>query len=201
MRLKYWSIVFSFLAFNFNSFVLAEDTACHHHHEELKGGEITSNSIYQLDSKWLDQNSNETKLKQFAGKPVVLTMLYTSCTKSCPVIIGYLKNFYDTLSTEEKNKVTFVVVSFDAERDTPTALKKFADKYKLLNNFYLLNGSNDSILEVASLLGIKFAKTEDGEFSHTNKIILLNKKGEIFHQNEGLMESVEDSKKFLKEIL
>lgn len=200
MKFKYLAIALSMLLINFNIQVFAEDHNHHHEHKEMKGGEVTSKSIYQLDSKWLDQNNKKIKLKDFSGKPVILTMLYTGCTKSCPIIIGHLKSFYDSLSNEEKNKVNFVVLSFDSKRDTPKNLKKFADKNKLGKNFYLLNGSDDSILEIASLLGIKYSKTDDGEFSHTNKIILLNKKGEVFHQNEGLKENIEESKKILKEL-
>ena len=151
MKFKYLTIALSMLLINFNIPVFAKDHNNHHEHKEMKGGEVTSKSIYQLDSKWLDQNSKKIKLKDFSGKPVILTMLYTGCTKSCPIIIGHLKSFYDSLSNEEKNKVNFVVVSFDSKRDTPKNLKKFTDKNKLGKSFYLLNGSDDSILEIASL--------------------------------------------------
>ncbi|MFN8671592.1 MAG: SCO family protein [Candidatus Sericytochromatia bacterium] len=201
MKFKYkLLLVCSLFMLSNNKILLAKETSHHHHHEKIESLKATSNSIYQINSKWKNQDNKDVKLQDFKDKPVVLTMLYTSCTKSCPIIIGYLKTFYESLSNEDKDKVNFVVISFDSKRDNPEKLKKFSEKNNLISNFTFLNGSDDNILEIASLLGIKYIKTDDEEFSHTNKIIFLNKKGEIYYQNEGLSEDIEESKKILKKI-
>lgn len=64
-----------------------------------------------------------------------------------------------------------------------------------MNRWSLLTGKNDDILEIAALLGFKFRKDANGDFSHTNMITLLNEKGEIAFQLVGLNQGL---KEFLK---
>lgn len=195
---KYYSFLLSILIMmGINKTVFANEHN-HHHHMEISGTKISNKSIYLLDSKWKDQNNRTIQLKNFAGKPVVISMLYTTCTKSCPIITSYLKEFNNLLSKEEKEKITFLVISINPKKDTPKVLKEFEKKNKLDKNFVLLNGTTDTVLEIASLLGIRYVKTDE-DYSHTNKILILNKKGEIIHQNEGLTEDLNETKKHLLE--
>ena len=46
--------------------------------------------------------------------------------------------------------------------------------------------SADDTLEMAALLGVKFKKSADGQFAHSNVITILNPEGEIIHQQIGL---------------
>lgn len=196
MKKKYFNLLFSLLF----TCGIGSNVIAHEHHHEMKGSAISKKSIYLLDAKWKDQNNKSMQLKNLEGKPVVMTMLYSTCTKSCPIIVNYMKGVQDLLSDEERSKVNFLVISINPEKDTPKVLKEFEKKNKLDNNFSLLNGSPDSVLEVASLVGIRYAKDGD-EFSHTNKILILNKKGEIVHQNEGLNEKLSDMKKNIQKYL
>lgn len=196
MKKKYYSFILStMLLININKPVFADEHH-HHHHEEISGSKISNKSIYLLDSKWKDQNNKSLQLKDFAGKPVIISMLYTSCTKSCPIIMEYIKDFYNSLSKKEKENVRVLIISINPEKDTPKVLKTFEKKHKLDKNFFLLSGNKDTVLEIASLLGIRYVKTDE-DYSHTNKILVLNKKGEIIHQNEGLTEDLKETKKYL----
>ena len=42
------------------------------------------------------------------------------------------------------------------------------------------------VLELAALLGIKYKKEPTGQYAHSNLITLLDKNGEIVHQQPGL---------------
>jgi protein SCO1/2 len=50
---------------------------------------------------------------------------------------------------------------------------------------YMYKNEN-SVLERAALLGVKYRSVSKTVFAHSNLITVLNKKGEIVHQQEGL---------------
>jgi protein SCO1 len=85
-----------------------------------------------------------------------------------------------------------VLVSFDTERDTPAALHQYRLQHDLAaERWTLLHGSNDDVLELAALLGVKFKKDAQGQFMHSNVLTILNSQGEIAFQETGLNPSTE----------
>lgn len=186
MKKNYFRILFAIFLFlsliGTNKYVYAHD-----HHEQMKGSKPTSNSIYWLGGKWKNMDNKIFELKSFSGYPVVITMLYTNCADICPLITSYIQSVEQGLKPEEIKKTKFVIVSIDPEHDTPKKLAEFAKSHLISEkNWKLLNGSQRQVLELATLLGIKYKKTNDGQFSHTTKIIVLNKKGEISYETEDI---------------
>jgi protein SCO1/2 len=101
--------------------------------------------------------------------------------------MSQVKTIANTLPPEIKNHVGFVAVTFDPERDTPKVLKAFSEKMNLKSPYWtLLYGAPDDVLELAVLLGVKYKKDNQGGFSHSNLITVLNKEGEIVHRHVGL---------------
>lgn len=187
------AIAYGFLAFNQaehpdkkkeTSKVEKKHSCCS---EDEGKGEMSENSIYQLDAKWTDQNNKTVQLKDFKGKPVVLTMFFASCTYACPILVNDMKKIESELPKDEADEVHFVLVSIDPERDTPEKLKQLAEQRGLdPERWTLLTGSKDDIMELAAIVGFKFKKEANGDFSHSNMINLLNEEGEISHQQIGL---------------
>lgn len=50
----------------------------------------------------------------------------------------------------------------------------------------LLNGDQKDVLEIAALLGVKYKRISDTDFTHLNVITILNKEGEVVHQRKQL---------------
>jgi len=148
---------------------------------------FTDKSLYQVQSKWTTQSGNTIELGSFAGRVVVSTMIFTNCTYACPQIIADVKKIANTLPANLVSNIRFVFISMDVKRDTPKALRAFAEKMNIKDsNWIFLHGKNDDTREIAALLGIKFKKMPSGDFSHSNIISVLNKQGEIVHQQNGL---------------
>jgi protein SCO1/2 len=167
---------------------------------EMDEGEYTENSVYQLDSKWINQSNEKVSLSDFEGKDVVLTMFFAGCTYACPVLVNDMKRIEARLTAEEKKQTQFVLVSIDVRRDTPAVLHEFAEKYSLdLNKWTLLSGNETDIQDLAAVLGFKYKKDENEDYSHSNLINILNKKGEIIHQHTGLNQDVAAAAKILNE--
>ena len=161
--------------------------------EDLGAAEFSEKSIYQLTGNWTDQNNKPVHLGKYQGKKVVLAMFFASCTYACPIILNDMQKIEKSLSNEKLAETQFVFLSIDPERDTPEKLLQYAKRKNLdLNRWSLLTGKNDDILEIAALLGFKFRKEANGDFSHTNMITLLNEKGEVAFQLVGLNQDVKE---------
>ena len=161
---------------------------------ENEGGSVSDNSIYQLNSKWINQDGQKVSLKSFIGKPVVLTMFFANCTYACPLLVNDMQRMESSLSANNRNNYRFILVSIDPERDTPAKLKIYAKEHGLdLSRWTLLTGKSDDIMELAVLTGFKYKKDDNGNYSHSNIISLLNEKGEVAHQQTGLNQDIAET--------
>jgi protein SCO1/2 len=148
-------------------------------------GTISSESLYQLNDTFQTQDNKRITLSHFSGKPTIIGMIFTHCTYACPRLTADIKNIEEKLN-HENGKVNFLLVSFDAERDLPEQLKKFATAQDLDNNWTLLHGSETSARTLSVLLNVQFQKDASGNFSHSNVISILDKNGVLAFQKEGL---------------
>lgn len=161
--------------------------------EETESGKFSENSIYQVESKWKTQSGKQFDLAELKGSKVVLSMIFANCTYACPVIVNDMKRVENKLSTKEKKDTKFILVSIDPERDTPEALTLFAKRYNLdLKQWTLLTGNKEDIRELAALFGFRYVKDDQGNYSHSNLINVLDKNGEIAYQHEGLNKDIDD---------
>jgi protein SCO1/2 len=150
--------------------------------------QIPKDSIYNLNSIWKNQENKEFKLSSLTGQKVLITMIYSSCPHACPMTIAKVKEIDSAITKASNEKYKIVLASFDAKRDTPEKLKKYMES-RLLNpdKWIFLSAPNDSTArELAVILGISYKELEDGEFSHSNVISLLNKSGIIKAKTESL---------------
>ena len=148
-------------------------------------GTISSESLYQLTDTFQTQDNKKVTLSFFKGKPTVVGMIFTHCTYACPRLTADIKNIEQDLKTEN-GKVNFLLVSFDSERDFPEQLKKFANSEGLDDNWTLLHGNESAVRTLSVLLNVQFQKDAEGNFSHSNVISVLDKKGDLVFQKEGL---------------
>jgi len=160
----------------------------HAHHMNKKGlpkGKLSSDSIFHFDSKWKNQDSKTIMLQHLGGRPQVMAMVYTNCQFVCPRIIADMMIIKSKLSPKQLRETNFVLISIDPKRDTPARLKKYSSE-KHLENWTLLSGNENDVLELAATLGVKFKKLPDGEFSHSNIVNIIDKNGVVVHQQIGL---------------
>jgi protein SCO1/2 len=160
----------------------------HDGHDSMPHDEPTEMSLYNLTSQWKTQEGETVTLQDLKGEVQVLAMVYTTCQYACPRIVADLKDIGSKLQQEGVNRdVHFVLVSIDPKVDTVGRLKKFAEDNALNPaEWTLLNGEQNSILELAALLGVKYKKTSASDYAHSNIITILNAEGEVAYQQVGL---------------
>jgi protein SCO1/2 len=145
----------------------------------------SAESIFLLPDSFTTQNEKNFVLSSLAGKPTIIAMIFTHCTYACPRITMDMKNIAEKLKAN-REKVNFVLVSFDADRDTPSQLRKFRNQMELDPSWILLHGSDETVRTLSVLLNVQFEKDAEGNFSHSNLITVLDKNGSVAFQKEGL---------------
>lgn len=162
-----------------------------------KVNDSSAESIYVLEDTFTNENNSTFVLSQLKGKPTVVAMIFTNCVYACPRITSDMLELQKKLS-KDSDKINFLLVSFDTERDTPAALKAYANNMNLDKNWTLLHGSDEAVRILSVLLNIQFAKDESGNFSHSNIISVLDKNGVLKFQKEGLNVSQEKTFEAIK---
>ncbi len=147
-------------------------------------------SLYQIDALLEDQNGKMVSFAQFSQKPVIISLFYSSCKYSCPLLIQNIRSIEQKMTKHQKEKVRFLLVSFDPDRDSPKKLKEIIKKYHLPETQWTLaRASSEKVREIANVLGFSYRKLDNGDYNHSFIISLLNKEGELVIQSEGLKNS------------
>jgi len=140
-------------------------------------------SVYNLESRWLDQEGRSLRLADLQGKVVCLAMVYASCKNACPRLIEDMRALESQVGSSQ---VRFVLVSLDPVVDTPARLKGLARERQLGANWRLLTGQPADVLELSMVLGVKFRKISPTDYAHSNLISVLDARGVVVHRQEGL---------------
>lgn len=138
-------------------------------------------AVYDLASSWRDQRGATRPIASLAGRPVVMAMIYTHCSATCPLIIGEMKRI-----EHADPGVALVLVSLDPDRDTPGRLAEYASTEGLSDRWTLLSGSDDDTRALAATLGVRYRRISAEELAHSNTLTLLDASGTIVHQEMGL---------------
>lgn len=148
---------------------------------------ISDLSIYNLPSKWTNQNGQNLEMKDLKGKVLVMVMIYTSCKAACPRLVADMRNIESRLSENIKPDVKFLLVSIDPEVDTPARLKEFAIANKMDGGQWdFLRSTEENTREFAAVLAVNYKKIAPLDFSHSDIISVFNAEGELTFQQEGL---------------
>lgn len=166
-------------------------------HNENSGP--SDESIFVLTDTFTDQDNRHIQLEDFAGKPTLISMIFTKCNYACPRLTADVKAIEDELGKKAEG-VNFVLVRFDTERDTPEQLKKFQKEMKLDDRFTLLHGDEDAVRTLSVLLDIQYQQNANGDFSHSNLITALDRDGKIVWQKEGINSNHTQTIATLKEL-
>ena len=134
-------------------------------------------SIYELDITLTSSTGAKAKLDVARNHPVVISMLYASCSVACPLLLAEVKQTVDALPPELQRDVRVLLVSFDPERDTPEALATLAHDRQLDDRYTLAAASDADARSLAAVLGFKYRRMADGQYAHGSTILALDRQG------------------------
>lgn len=106
-----------------------------------------------------DQFGNPFTEADLTGYWSIVFLGYTNCPDICPLTMAELKQFYERLDDPEiKDDLRIVMVSVDAERDTPETMANYVNSFN--RDFIGLSGDYDSISNLASQVFVAHAVVE-----------------------------------------
>ena len=133
------------------------------------------------------QDERRLSLHDLRGKVVVLTFIYTTCTDTCPLLTAKMAGLQPRLGSDFAQRVFFVSVTVDPERDTPAVLKGYGAAHGArFDGWAFLTGTPAEIREVAKRYGIFHKKTARGDVDHTFLTSVIDPRGRLRVQYLGV---------------
>lgn len=151
-------------------------------------------TLYDLPITFTTDTGKKVTLNHWKGRPLVVTMAFTTCQFACPRMMESLKKLQKAFD-EKKRDADFLIISLDPESDTVKTLTKYrANQNLTFKNWTFLTGKESNTRQISMVLGIRYNKNpESGSISHDNKILLINTKGEIEKELLGLNINPQDA--------
>jgi cytochrome oxidase Cu insertion factor (SCO1/SenC/PrrC family) len=106
-----------------------------------------------------------------AGRTVLINVIYTNCRDACPLITQKLNEVRALVGERFGRDVYFVTLTSDPERDSPAALRAFAQKQSAdVAGWTFLTGERRNVEHILKKLG-QFSQTVE---SHSTLLIAGN---------------------------
>ncbi len=147
--------------------------------EKTMNGKTVVDTIYQTipTFSFLNQDSVIVSDKDFDGKIYVADFFFTSCTSICPVMHRNMLKLYTKFKDHPEVKI--ISHSIDTKYDTPSRLKKYANKLGLKGDQWeFVHGSRDSIYGIAGknyLVAVSEDNKSTDGFIHQGWFVLVDK--------------------------
>jgi len=150
-----------------------------------------------------DTEGQAFELSQLRGKPVVVSMVYTSCHHVCPRITRNLANTVD-VAREALGDGTFsvVTVGFDWKVDTPDRMKQFAAQHGGADqpDWHFLAADASTVDVLSDNLGFLYFASAKG-FDHLAQTTVVDREGKIYRQVYGVDIDTQSLVEPLKELV
>ena len=133
------------------------------------------------------QDGARLSLGDLRGKVVAMTFIYASCADTCPILTAKMATVQARLGANFGPCVFFASITVDPERDSPEALKHYAQGHGAdLRGWAFLTGTASEIRQVAKRYGIYCKKSPRGEVEHTFLTSLVDAGGTLRVQYLGV---------------
>jgi protein SCO1/2 len=136
--------------------------------------------------RFTDTDGQVVSLDQLRGKPLVLSMVFTSCYQICPMTTRHLSKIVQK-AREALGDDSFavVLVGFDTAVDTPDAMRFFAAKQGVSDkDWRLLSTDAQTIASLSKDVGFQFFSSSNG-FDHLIQATVIDAEGKVYRQVYG----------------
>lgn len=143
----------------------------------LKGGDVVP------DFELTDQEGRPFRLRDFRGKPVIVTFIFTTCPlpNFCPLMTRNFAAMQKELRKTLGDRFHLLSITIDPGQDTPEVLKEYALHFTQdLATWSFVTGSPEQIRQVATLFGLSY-QPEGGTITHNLRTALIDPQGRIVH--------------------
>lgn len=154
---------------------------------KVKDGIEVSDTVWHSVKNIQLQNQlgKTVSLSDLNGKILVVDFFFTHCISICPKLTANMKRLQQAIKTRDPRKlvdtpfIQFVSFTVDPERDSPSVLKKYADKFQLNHDtWWMLTGDKKTIYDFGLnevKLGVPDSSSVDTNFIHSEYFVLLDR--------------------------
>ncbi len=138
------------------------------------------------DYLFINSDGKQVRMSDLRGKPLVLSMIYTSCYQICPMTTRHLANIVEK-AREALGPKSFsvAVVGFDTRFDTPEAMQHFADKQGISGkDWNLLSVAQKDIAALMKDVGFVYYSSSNG-FDHIIQATIIDSDSRVYRQVYG----------------
>jgi protein SCO1/2 len=133
-----------------------------------------------------DTDGQSFQLQSLAGKPMIVSMIYTSCHHICPMIT---KNIEEKVAIAREafgdDKFSVVTIGFDWRVDTAEQMRIYASSRNIdQTHWHFLSGDGRAIDSIASDVGFFFSASPKG-FDHLSQTTIIDANGSVYRQVYG----------------
>jgi protein SCO1 len=106
-----------------------------------------------------DSLGENVDIRDFHGKALLVTFVYTHCPDVCPIIVGNFHTALQELGAKAQD-VQIVAVSTDPKGDTPATVKRFLRQHQMTGRMKFLIGSASQLRPIWRTWGIKVERSK-----------------------------------------
>lgn len=143
-------------------------------HNNIITGEMRIGGPFTL----IDENGQAVTDQDFAGQYKLMYFGFSFCPDICPIELQKMAEVYDSLTSEEQEKLSMLFVTVDPARDTPQQLKDYTDLFH--TELIGLTGSLEQIEAIENTYKIYQSKVftdndkDDYLVDHSSYIYLMS---------------------------
>jgi protein SCO1/2 len=125
-----------------------------------------------------DQNGATVSNASLAGKVWIGMLFFTNCPGVCPAMTNRMNDVQNAIPNPD---VKVVLFSLDPEKDTPEAMKLYAERFETdQSRWIFLTGPKDTMFEIARGLKLPAEPAKDGNpILHSQKVLLIDRTGQV----------------------
>lgn len=136
--------------------------------------------------KLTDSKGVKFALRDYRGKPLVISLIYTACSSVCPPTTQHLIGAVNEAGRIfGRNRFNVLTVGFDARNDTPARLAQFASIQGVkFENWRLASADPATIEALLRDLGFSYAAVAGG-FDHVTQTTIIDRDGKVYRSVYG----------------
>ena len=138
------------------------------------------------DIELSDTTGKRVELAMFRNKPLLITLVYTSCADVCPTLIETLYPAVKEAQTAlGPDSFATITVGFDVRQDTPERMRLLAKRHGVdLPNWRFLSADRENLDALAKAVGFAIY-SRPGGYDHLAQVSLVDKDGKLYQQVYG----------------
>jgi protein SCO1/2 len=133
-------------------------------------GAVMPDGLKAPDFTLRNQDGDTVSMRDFRGRPVIVTFLYTHCEDACPVQAQTIRGALDDLGED----VPAIAIAVDPPRDTPESARAFLSEQRALGRIDFVLGTR---AELKPLWDGYWIRPQSVTEEHNARFTLVDERG------------------------